>query len=120
MLYTRREIGKLALTTVPAASLVENPLAALAQSGKPNSVIGGVSIGTITYSYQYAGPERRGDASVRRRIGHQSDRADERPAESFAGTPQGARDRMPSRKSRNVSITARLHSPPPSLTPTRG
>jgi hypothetical protein len=34
MLYTRREIGKLALTTVPAASLVENPLAALAQSGK--------------------------------------------------------------------------------------
>ena len=44
MLYTRREIGKLALA-VPAAGLV--PAWAMGQS-KPNSKIEGVQIGTIT------------------------------------------------------------------------
>jgi sugar phosphate isomerase/epimerase len=51
--YTRREFGKLALAGLPAAALLETPLfaAALAQA-KPNSLIDGVQIGTITYSYR--------------------------------------------------------------------
>jgi sugar phosphate isomerase/epimerase len=51
MPYTRREFAKLALTTLPAASLVTRPWPALAQA-RPNSVIAGVPIGTITYSYR--------------------------------------------------------------------
>lgn len=48
MEYTRREFGQLALT---AAAL---PLAQLklAAAAKPNSVFGGVQIGTITYSFR--------------------------------------------------------------------
>ncbi len=54
MSYTRREFGKLALAGVPAAAMVggsETLLRAFAQS-KPNSLIEGVQIGTITYSYR--------------------------------------------------------------------
>ncbi len=53
MSYTRREFGKLALATVPATALFETPLfgAALVQA-KPNSLINGVQIGTITYSFR--------------------------------------------------------------------
>jgi sugar phosphate isomerase/epimerase len=58
MSYTRREFGKLALTGVPAALLVgragaRGPLRQ-AQGGhaRPNSLIEGVQIGTITYSYR--------------------------------------------------------------------
>ena len=49
--YTRREFGKLALASLPVAALYETPLfgAALAQA-KPNSLISGVQVGTITES----------------------------------------------------------------------
>ena len=57
-------MGKLALMAVPAASLVESPFAALAQTRKPNSVIGGVSIGTITYSYRSM-PDQSAEATLR-------------------------------------------------------
>src|SRR5215831_20888321 len=52
MEYTRREFGKLALAGLPAAALVDNALfaSALAQA-RPNSLIKGVQIGIITYSY---------------------------------------------------------------------
>ena len=51
MRYTRREVAKMALTALPAASLLTRPLSALAQA-RPNSVIAGIPIGTITYSYR--------------------------------------------------------------------
>ena len=44
-LYTRRDFGKLALATLPAASLFARPGAALALQAKPNSVWGGVPFG---------------------------------------------------------------------------
>jgi sugar phosphate isomerase/epimerase len=51
--YTRREFGKLALATVPAVALFDKTLAGLALAqAKPNSLINGVQIGTITYSYR--------------------------------------------------------------------
>jgi hypothetical protein len=53
MSYTRREFGRLALAGVPAAAAVYGTdfFTALAQT-KPNSVIEGVQIGTITYSFR--------------------------------------------------------------------
>lgn len=47
MLYTRRDFGKIALATLPAASV-----ARLLAAAKPNSVFGGVRIGAITYSFR--------------------------------------------------------------------
>ena len=92
MLYTRREMGKLALMAVPAASLVESPFAALAQTRKPNSVIGGVSIGTITYSYRSM-PDQSAEATLRYVVesGISHIELMNGPAESFAGAPQGGR-----------------------------
>ena len=90
MLYTRREIGKLALMALPAASLVESPFAALAQPRKPNSVIGGVNIGTITYSYRSM-PDQSAEATLRYVLesGISQIELMNGPAESFAGAPQG-------------------------------
>ena len=54
MSYTRREFGKLALAGLPAAALLGRTgsiFGAFAQA-KPNSLINGVQIGTITYSYR--------------------------------------------------------------------
>jgi len=43
MIYTRRDIGKMALAAGTASRLL---------AAKPNSVFGGVQIGTITYSFR--------------------------------------------------------------------
>src|SRR5262245_4118319 len=42
MLYTRRDVGKIALASLPMASAL----------AAPNSKIGGVQIGAITYSFR--------------------------------------------------------------------
>jgi len=101
MLYTRREIATLALASVPAAALADRRLAALAQtlregSGgqarKPSSVIGGVSLGTITYSYRSM-PDQSAEATLRYIVesGISQIELMNGPAESFAGAPQGGR-----------------------------
>ncbi|HMF41527.1 MAG TPA: sugar phosphate isomerase/epimerase [Polyangia bacterium] len=63
--YTRREFGKLALAGLPAAALLETPLfgAGLVQA-KPNSLINGVQIGTITYSYRSM-PDQSAEATLK-------------------------------------------------------
>jgi hypothetical protein len=50
MEYTRRDFGKLSLATLPAAALLERSLAnsVLFAAARPNSVINGVQVGTIT------------------------------------------------------------------------
>src|SRR5690348_15347500 len=66
MSYSRREFGKLALASLPVAAFVgETPLfgAALAQA-KPNSLISGVQIGTITYSYRQM-PDQTAEATLK-------------------------------------------------------
>src|SRR5258706_3559304 len=92
MLYTRRDVGKLALMAMPAASLLESPFTALAQARKPNSVIGGVSIGTITYSYRSL-PDQSAEATLRYVVesGISQIELMNGPAESFAGAPPGGR-----------------------------
>src|SRR6478672_9687236 len=91
MLYTRREIGKLALMA-PAAALAERAFPASAQARKPNSVIGGVTLGTITYSYRSM-PDQSAEATLRYVVesGISQIELMNGPAESFAGAPQGGR-----------------------------
>lgn len=65
MTYTRRDLGKLALA-VPAAAWVgrsQRVLAAM-QSARPNSLINGVQIGTITYSYRSM-PDQSAEATLK-------------------------------------------------------
>ena len=61
MSVTRREFGKLAMATVPAALIGDRSLTA---QSRPSSVINGVQIGVITYSYR-AMPEQGADAVLR-------------------------------------------------------
>ncbi len=63
--YTRREFGKLALAALPATALFETPLfgSALVQA-KPNSLINGVQIGTITYSFRQM-PDQSAEAILK-------------------------------------------------------
>ena len=64
-MLTRREFGKFALAGVPAAAVLGTSplLRALAQT-KPNSLIEGVQIGTITYSFRSM-PEQTAEATLR-------------------------------------------------------
>jgi hypothetical protein len=64
MILTRREFGKLAATAIPAAAQLTNPLAVFAQGRKPNSLINGVQLGTITYSYRSM-PDQSAEATLR-------------------------------------------------------
>jgi hypothetical protein len=51
MNYSRRDFGKMALGSIPLASIaLASP--SLFAADKPNSIFGGVQIGTITYSYR--------------------------------------------------------------------
>lgn len=63
MSVTRRQFGKLALATVPAALIGDRSLAS-AQGARPNSLINGVQVGVITYSYR-AMPQQGADAVLR-------------------------------------------------------
>jgi sugar phosphate isomerase/epimerase len=86
MQYTRREIGRLALA-LPAAGLVPSWLFGQA---KPNSLINGVQIGTITYSYGSM-PDQSAEATLKYVVdsGLSAIELMGGPVESFAGAPAG-------------------------------
>jgi len=92
MNFTRREFGKLALTAVPAASLLADPLETSAQARKPNSLVNGVQLGTITYSYRSM-PDQSAEATLRYIVdsGISAIELMNGPAESFAGAPSEGR-----------------------------
>lgn len=85
MLYSRREIGKLALAGLPGAAVLGR--SAFAQV-KPNSVINGVHIGTITYSFRSM-PDQSAEALLRYTVasGISAVELMGAPAEQFAGAP---------------------------------
>jgi sugar phosphate isomerase/epimerase len=90
MAYTRREFSKLALVGVPAAAIVGGSgalLRAFAQT-KPNSLIEGVQIGTITYSYRSM-PDQSAEAVLKYVVdsGISGIELMGGPVESFAGAP---------------------------------
>jgi sugar phosphate isomerase/epimerase len=83
-MYSRRELGKLALA-VPAAGLL--PLRTLAQT-KPNSLIAGVQVGTITYSYRSM-PDQSAEAILKYVVesGISAIELMGAPVEGYAGAP---------------------------------
>jgi sugar phosphate isomerase/epimerase len=92
MTHTRRDFGKLTLGALPLAALLPTPVPALAQARKPNSVIGGVHIGTITYSYRSM-PDQSAEATLKYIVdsGISAIELMNGPAESFAGAPPSGR-----------------------------
>ena len=89
MLYTRREFGKIALAGLPASAAfaASGPSRAFLQP-KPNSVVSGVPIGTITYSYRSM-PDQSAEATLRYIVdsGVSAIELMGGPVESFAGAP---------------------------------
>jgi sugar phosphate isomerase/epimerase len=93
MSYTRREFGKLALAGLPAAAMLARPsrlpgaTAGQAQA-KPSSVIDGVAIGVITYSYRSL-PDQSAEATLKYILdsGISAIELMGGPVESFAGAP---------------------------------
>jgi len=95
MSYTRREFGKLALAGLPAAALLgrsESIFGAFAAQAKPNSLINGVQIGTITYSYRSM-PDQSAEATLKYIVdsGISAIELMGGPVESFAGAPSSGR-----------------------------
>ena len=91
MSYTRREFGKLALAGLPGATVLgsANVFGAFMQA-KPNSIINGVQIGTITYSYRSM-PDQSAEATLKYILesGISAIELMGGPVESFAGAPAG-------------------------------
>lgn len=88
MRYTRRDFGKLALGAIPAAALLNRPFLASAAS-RPDSVINGVHVGTITYSYRSM-PDQSAEAILRYVLdsGISAIEFMGDPVEAFAGAPK--------------------------------
>jgi sugar phosphate isomerase/epimerase len=89
-MLTRREFGRLALAGLPGAAVLghtESIFGALAQA-KPNSLIDGVQIGTITYSYRSM-TDQSAEATLKYVVdsGISAIELMGGPVESFAGSP---------------------------------
>jgi sugar phosphate isomerase/epimerase len=93
MAYTRREFTKLALTAAPAIGLIGEPLFGSPRvQGKPNSLINGVQIGAITYSFRSM-LDQSAEATLKYIIdsGVSAIELMDGPAEAFAGRPSAGR-----------------------------
>src|SRR5436309_14835030 len=94
MRYTRREFATLVAAGFPAAALVglDESIFSPPTDAKPNSLIGGVQVGTITYSYRSM-PDQSAEATLKYIVdsGISAIELMNGPAESFAGAPQGQR-----------------------------
>jgi sugar phosphate isomerase/epimerase len=88
-MLSRRDFGKLALSSVPAAAVLGGTdfFSAFAQA-KPNSKIEGVQIGTITYSYRSM-PDQSAEATLKYILesGISAVELMGDPIESYAGIP---------------------------------
>ena len=91
-MWTRRDFGKLALAGASAASPLGRFLgnSVLSAAERPNSLINGVQIGTITYSYRSM-PDQSAEATLQYVVdsGISAIELMNGPAESFAGAPSG-------------------------------
>jgi hypothetical protein len=91
MILTRREFGTLGLTALGAASVADSR-DLFAQGHKPNSLINGVQLGTITYSYRSM-PDQSAEATLRYIVdsGISAIELMNGPAETYAGAPSAGR-----------------------------
>ena len=87
MLYTRRDLGKLALAGVPAASFLLKSGSALA-AGKPNSKWAGVQVG-LNVPYNFGNNMLTGDETLDRcvQLGVSAVELRSQPVEQFLGVP---------------------------------
>ena len=95
-MLTRREFGKLTLAGLPATALLgasHSAFGAFVQA-TPNSVFGGVQIGTITYSYRSM-PDQSAEATLKYIVdsGISAIELMGGPVESFAGAVSSDEDR---------------------------
>jgi sugar phosphate isomerase/epimerase len=83
MLYTRREIGRIAVAALPLAASLQ---------AKPNSVFGGVQIGTISYSFREMPDGNDAGAILNHMVelGLSEIELMNGPAEAWAGAPAPA------------------------------
>jgi len=96
MLYTRRDFGKIALATLPAASVVR-----LLAAAQPNSTFGGVRIGVITYSFRALPGSAEDTLKYCLDCGFNGIELMSNVAESYAGSPaQGGRGAGPGAQGR--------------------
>jgi sugar phosphate isomerase/epimerase len=90
MAITRRQLGKLALAGVPAAALASRygSLVDVLAQAQPNSLVAGVQIGVITYSYRSM-PDQSAEATLKYVVdsGISAIELMGGPVESFAGAP---------------------------------
>jgi sugar phosphate isomerase/epimerase len=94
-MWTRREFGKAALAgaagSVCSWAVIDGPYSSIVSAAeRPNSVINGVHIGTITYSYRSM-PDQSAEATLRYIVdsGISAIELMNGPAESYAGAPSG-------------------------------
>jgi sugar phosphate isomerase/epimerase len=94
-MWTRREFGKAALAgaagSVCTWAVIDGPYSSIVSAAeRPNSVINGVHIGTITYSYRSM-PDQSAEATLRYIVdsGISAIELMNGPAESYAGAPSG-------------------------------
>jgi sugar phosphate isomerase/epimerase len=92
MKYTRRELGKLALTALPAAHLLGTPSTAWARRAtKPNSKFAGVQVG-MNVPYNFGGRDMNADEVLDRclTLGVSAVEMRSQPVEGFLGSPAAA------------------------------
>ncbi len=93
-MLTRRDFGKLALAGLPGATMIggREALVAAWVQGKPSSLIEGVQIGTITYSYRSM-TDQSAEATLKYVLdsGISAIELMGGPVESFAGAPASGR-----------------------------
>ena len=89
MLCTRRELGKLALSALPAARLLSLADAAASQTPKPNSKFSGVQIG-LNVPYSFGNNLISGDETLENcvRLGVSAVELRSQPVELFLGVPR--------------------------------
>jgi sugar phosphate isomerase/epimerase len=119
MAYTRREFGKLALAGLPGAALIgrgDSILGAFAQA-RPNSLINGVQIGTITYSFR-AMPDQSAEATLKYVVdaGISAIELMGGPAETYAGVPSSGRGGGPGGAGRGRRGEGAADAPPAQFT----
>ena len=93
MALTRREFGRIALASLPAAALANRPIiGALAAQATPNSRFNGVQIGVITYSYRSM-PDQSAPATLKYVLDSNISAVElmDGPVENFLGRPAGGR-----------------------------
>src|SRR5262245_60279504 len=89
MTWTRREFGRLALSGVSGALLVDPSKAAARQAAKPNSKVAGVQIGlNVPYSFRGQLPGTADDIlNVCQQLGLSALELRMQPVEHFLGSP---------------------------------